>query len=168
MRSHGVHRAIFAGHSFGSICVSWMLKHRRERVASVLLLDPVCFLLYLPNICRNFVYHNPKWYDRVRILSHYFVKREINIAETLGRNFWWYRNTLWADDLPENSAVLLGGDDEIAPAAEVYRYLQQHNHERSKQGAKPLQLLWYPKMRHAEYLFRPSIHEAIDRVLEKF
>jgi pimeloyl-ACP methyl ester carboxylesterase len=41
LRAHGVHRATFAGHSFGSICVSWMVKHRPQMVR-------VCALLFLP------------------------------------------------------------------------------------------------------------------------
>lgn len=32
LRAHGVHRASFVGHSFGSICVSWMVKHRPHLV----------------------------------------------------------------------------------------------------------------------------------------
>jgi hypothetical protein len=34
LRAHGVHRASFVGHSFGSICVSWMVKHRPHLVTA--------------------------------------------------------------------------------------------------------------------------------------
>jgi pimeloyl-ACP methyl ester carboxylesterase len=48
LRAHQVEQACFMGHSFGSICVTWMIKHRPEMVSSTILLDPVrytsCFI----------------------------------------------------------------------------------------------------------------------------
>ena len=98
LRAHQIQSACFMGHSFGSICVTWIIKHRPHCVLSVVLLDPVCFLLFLPDVCQNFVYRQPTIMGSslMQWVVHYFAKRELNIAHTLSRHFWWYRNILWA------------------------------------------------------------------------
>jgi hypothetical protein len=50
-------------------CAHRMLKARPQMVASVALLDPVCFLLMDSTVCFNFVYRQPQ------LTSHHMVGR---------------------------------------------------------------------------------------------
>lgn len=158
MRTHQVQHACIMGHSFGSIIAAWIIKSLPHRVSSIVLLDPVCFLLFLPDVCCNFVYATPR--SRLRDwLVHYFAKRELHVSHTLSRHFWWHRNILWAEELPPTvpTTVLLSGRDEIAPAASVREYLQQFPH---------VHVLWYEELRHAQFLLRRDIQQRIvERVL---
>jgi hypothetical protein len=49
---------------------------------------------------------------------HIFGKREMHIAITLGRHFWWHKNTLWETELPLKTTVFLSGRDEISPVTQ--------------------------------------------------
>ena len=128
----GYGRAVFCGHSFGSIPAAWMVRSAPELCAGAVFLDPVCFLLYLPDICFNFVYRPPttwsEWWLQI------IAARELYVANVLMRNFWWYHNYLSAAPLDDPSGtghlplnlpvfVQLGGVDDIIPAPQVKRSL---------------------------------------------
>lgn len=83
----------------------------REEVKQAVLIDPVCFLLCLPTTTLNFLYsdrlrkemahpahlpdrwlHMPKRTHKLRFLDfiiHYFVSREITVANAMRRQFWY-------------------------------------------------------------------------------
>ena len=67
----------------GTVCAAWLVRSRPQLVASLVLVDPVCFLLVLPDICSNFVYARPAsavaWAMRVA------AGRELYTAHTLYR-----------------------------------------------------------------------------------
>lgn len=92
-------QACFFAHSLGTVSVSWMLRHPEgcRRVASTMLVDPVTFLLCDPTVATTFVYNDPK--DEVDFLMHYFVSRELFIANALSRHFNWSHNILFVEDL---------------------------------------------------------------------
>jgi len=120
------------GHSFGSITAAWMLKAYPQRVVHLTLLDPVCLLLSLPPVAVNFLYRSPSSF--VERLIHLCASSELTVSYMLHRNFWWYENTLWLDELPENCKVCIGlaTADEIvhshAVAAYALEYKQLHSH----------------------------------------
>lgn len=97
LASHGHSKAVFVGHSLGSVVVSWMVHLAPEYCASIVLVDPVCFLLHLPDVAYNFLHRSPtranEW------LYWYFVSNEAGIAWYLGRSFFWFENVLWLDEL---------------------------------------------------------------------
>ncbi|CAM9666262.1 unnamed protein product, partial [Choristocarpus tenellus] len=123
LHRHGIQRALFFGHSFGSIPVAWMSKHRPKLVAQVALLDPVCLLLFLPSVAHAFLYpedHSlPLLESGLRCMFAY----EKGISHTLRRHFWWYKNILWPEDLHCPAVVGLSGCDTVAPTKALRRYL---------------------------------------------
>jgi len=38
---------------------------------------------------------------------HYFAKRELFIAHTLARHFWWFKACLFEEEVPEKVLVIL-------------------------------------------------------------
>lgn len=53
-------RVVVLGHSFGSVMASWVAREAPGLVAGLGLLDPIGVLLFLPDVCHNFIYRVPK------------------------------------------------------------------------------------------------------------
>lgn len=152
--------AHFVGHSFGSIVVAWMCKNSKETVKVATFLDPVCFLLIKPDVCYNFMYRRPE--TPTQLLMHYFVARELFIAHSLSRNFFWYQNLLWPEELVMPTLVMLSGEDSIVPAHSVRRYLTGWLQQQSTDA---LRLLWFPNLGHGEMNFGPVGLAAVKRIV---
>ena len=135
------------GHSFGSCVVTWLLRSPvlRDRVGTVLLLDPVSILLSDPDVVVNFLYH-PRGVrgsgsgDGVTPLGRLgrfaaetkirlVASSEIGIETYLRRSFAWYNSELWLEDVPRSASVcvLLSGRDEIVNSREVAEEVACHN-----------------------------------------
>ena len=90
-------KVIFIGHSYGSLLASWFVKSYPHMLLSVVLVDPICFLLFTPHLCFNFLYRPPV--SPMHHMLNFFVARELYIAHTLHRHFFWTVNVLWVEDL---------------------------------------------------------------------
>ena len=90
-------KVIFIGHSYGSLLASWFVKCYPHMLLSVVLVDPICFLLFTPHLCFNFLYRPPV--TPMHHMLNFFVARELHIAHTLHRHFFWTVNVLWVEDL---------------------------------------------------------------------
>jgi len=91
-------QACFVAHSLGTCLVSWLLHDPRgcTFVHSTILLDPVTFLLCDPTVATSFIYKNPT--NTLEFLMHFFVSRELFIANGLSRHFSWSHNILFVED----------------------------------------------------------------------
>lgn len=45
-----------AGHSYGTLVASRLARLHPHRVQSLVLIDPVCLSMYLPDLLRSFIY----------------------------------------------------------------------------------------------------------------
>ena len=120
----GFGKAMFVGHSYGSVMLSWMAQHLPERVAGLAFIDPVVLMLNLKHVLYNFLYKN----DGADGIAD-IIGSELGVNIALRRNFWWYRNVLWACDLQRNNlptVVCLSENDEIGPALAVEKHIAQH------------------------------------------
>lgn len=154
---HQVTKAIIAGHSFGSVKVSWLVAHRPDLVAQIVLLDPVCILLMLPDVCYNFLYRRPiSWYEHV---IYHLAAQELTIANAIRRHFWWSENVLLVEQLRCPLTVVLAANDEVAPARTIREYLK-----RMSDGGTgpPIRIVWLEGFSHGQVLFD---HGAVERVV---
>jgi hypothetical protein len=119
------------GHSFGSVPVAWLIQKVPHLVGSTVLIDPVCFLLFLPDVAYNFLYRKPQ--TLITRLINVLASRELYTANTLFRHFWWYCNVLWFDEINCPALVVLSGKDDIVNAEKVYDYLTVES-KRKKSG----------------------------------
>ena len=56
----------------------------------------------------------------------YFGSKDIGVAHTLSRTFFWSENILWKEDLHQHHAtVFLGSKDSIIDASQVRTYLEE-------------------------------------------
>ena len=69
------------------------------------------------------------------LFMQWLVREETGIVLTLMRNFWWYKNTAWLEDLsPINSTVLLGLADEYAAVHKIVNGIDEFNERLLKCG----------------------------------
>ena len=157
----GFNQAMFVGHSYGSVLLSWVAQHLPSRVAGLTFVDPVVMMLNLKNILFNFLYKH----DGDGKISD-LIGTELHINNALRRNFWWYRNIVWASDLQRQSLpslVCLSEHDEIVPSNAVERHIAQHA---KKNGAANLvESYMMAGANHGDMLFKPELMDALsDRI----
>eukprot|EP00928_Gymnodinium_smaydae_P040348 TRINITY_DN27372_c0_g1_i1.p1 TRINITY_DN27372_c0_g1~~TRINITY_DN27372_c0_g1_i1.p1 ORF type:complete len:600 (+),score=126.36 TRINITY_DN27372_c0_g1_i1:195-1802(+) len=156
--SHGHSRAVFMGHSYGTAVMSWVIRERKHLVEKAIFMDPICFLLAQPDVAYNFLYRKPS--TAFAILAAHFVRWELYTANVLMRNFSWYHNTLWIDELPEDTTVLLSGMDDIIDPRIIRQYIKayQENHDSSGERVK---LLWHEDAFHGGVLLSTSLQMQV-------
>lgn len=95
----GHKKACLVAHSLGNTFISWMLHHpvACKRVYSTVLVDPVTFLLCDPTVATTVIYKEPS--TTMDFLMHFFVARELFIANALSRHFNWSHNIVFVEDL---------------------------------------------------------------------
>lgn len=121
---HKTGRVNIIGHSFGTITAGWFVRAHPEAVCHMTLIDPVSLLLAHPEVAYNFLYRPPA--TVVQWFMYIFASREITIANALRRNFWWYRNELWLEDVHPSIGVhvSLAGGDEVCNSRTVREYVE--------------------------------------------
>lgn len=99
----------------------------------------VCFCLWVPWVCHNFVYKRAT--TPIEVLMRYFVGRELGTANMLCRHFDWSSNILWPQDEipnlldPHHTRFFLAGMDSILNAKETREYLREHGVRDTNEGA---------------------------------
>ena len=129
---HGVDRCVLVSHSYGSVVTTHILHSPvlQRKVSSVLLIDPVTFLLHHPTVAYNFTTRQPRYANEW--LLWYFGSQDPGVAHTLGRRFFWSENALWLEDLLPRVqhdnlrvTVSLASRDSIIDTEAVGNYLAQ-------------------------------------------
>ena len=132
VKHHGWSKFILVSHSYGSIISTHLLKSpiTAPLIGPMVLVDPVSFLLHLPDVAYNFTARQP-----VRANEHqlwYFGSKDMGVAHSLARRFFWSQNIVWKEDLGleeeneeegRNVTVVLSGKDLIVDTDAVRRYL---------------------------------------------
>ncbi|GAA5925007.1 uncharacterized protein JCM15063_005790 [Sporobolomyces koalae] len=125
--------ATVLSHSNGTIVHAWLVKHAPTLCARNCFVDAVCFCLWEPFVCYNFLYSKPK--TPIEYLMRYFVSRELGIAVMLSRTFEWTSNLLFPCEIPNvsdpsKSAVFLASNDSILNAERVKTYLERNGFQK--------------------------------------
>jgi hypothetical protein len=132
LKYHGWTRCVLVGHSYGTVICTHLLKSQQTAplIGPIVLIDPICFLLHHPDVAYNFTARQPA-HAKELVLS-YFGSKDIGVAHTLARRFFWSQNILWKEDLQCGdrneigrmaATVVLSGKDDIVDVKAVKRYL---------------------------------------------
>lgn len=132
LRHHGFSNTVLVAHSYGTFLAAHLLRDPvgGKNISSVVLMDPIVFLLHIPDVVYNFVYRKPGRWRANEWLIWYFSSRDLGIATLLARRFFWAQGALWKED-PELSSrevvVVLSDGDQIIAADKVWGYLTKEH-----------------------------------------
>jgi len=163
-----IDRFVVFGHSYGTVMAAHMFQSPRlaPRIAATLFLDPIPFLLHLPNVAFNFVYRKPRTANEWEVW--YFASRDPDVARTLGRHFFWAENIMWKHDLDgRRFAVALAGDDQLLDAQAVHKYLTQQEKPTKYWQKDGLEVFFFPGEDHATILDTRKTRKPLLEVLRR-
>ena len=169
--AHALARIVIAAHSYGTTITAQLFHCPcfSPRIAATLFVDPIPFLLHLPDVAHNFVYRSPQTANEW--LLWYFASRDPDVSRTLGRHFFWAENILWKEELEDKIvAVALSGQDQLANAEAVRRYLTGEEERTvywSGRGQR-LEVLCYPELDHAMIFNKRERWKRLMGVLDRF
>ncbi|KAI9836584.1 MAG: hypothetical protein M1819_001216 [Sarea resinae] len=145
VKKHGWSKFILVGHSYGTIISTHLLKSPLSSplIGPVVLVDPISFLLHLPDVAYNFTARQPSHANEY--LLWYFGSKDIGVAHTLARRFFWTENIMWKEDLGlegddgRKVTVAFSGRDIVIDANNVGRYLTAESPRGQRNGTKALE-----------------------------
>lgn len=159
LKQHKVSSVHLVAHSFGTFTASRVAKRYKHVIASLTLLDPVCFLMFTGHLIRNFVYrrdpeHAP--FSSVDAFCMHMVCRHLWHSVAVSRDFYWAENSLWPDQLPEHTLVVLAGQDTLLPGKGILSMLQQETNAH---------IIYHPDYAHGAFVWNQDWqHEVVQAV----
>jgi len=155
--AEGAGKVCVMGHSYGSFVASRIAQLHKKRLHTLWVVDPVCFAMFMPYLLYNFIYRRPRLQLQRPLvllcdLVLFFASRELHIAATFCRSFYWTDLNLWPEDMPPGSVVILSGNDELCPEAEVRQMLEMCGH---------IKVLSNPHLFHGAFLLDHTVKEVI-------
>jgi hypothetical protein len=168
------------------------------KIGPMLFIDPVAFLLHLPDVAYNFVTSSPSPYSSSQLTSltqicrkpsganeyllWYFGSKDIGVAHTLFRRFFWAHNILWKEDIQGHRVtVALGGSDLIVNTKVIRAYMtggddwilssRSCGDESWKDGewkGDGLDVLWFPDFHHGQVFDSKRTRRRLVDVLRRF
>ncbi|ORY93832.1 Alpha/Beta hydrolase protein [Syncephalastrum racemosum] len=126
MLDHHAHpKAVILAHSLGTVIATWVALRAPQRLAGMILVDPVCFLLNYHHIAFNILHRVPqRW---IESFFQYGAMRELSISHYISRQFYWYQSVLFPNEKMAPMAVYLSEKDTIIDSQLVADYLQAQN-----------------------------------------
>jgi pimeloyl-ACP methyl ester carboxylesterase len=176
LERHGWDKVVLASHSYGSVITTHLLQmpETAHKIGPILLVDPVTFLLHLPDVAYNFTARKPRQANEHQLW--YFACTDMMVAHTLARHFFWAQNILWKEDLRgRDTTVSLGGRDLIVDTATVGKYLASkdlHSEDASWKdkawSGSGLETLWFPTCDHAQVFEQADLRRRLGDVVRRY
>lgn len=164
LAKHGWDKFVLASHSYGSVLSSQMLHDPKllPMIGPILLIDPVCFLLNIPDVASNFTVRQPQTAAEYQLW--YFGSKDISVAWTLARHFFWTELILWKEDLRNHSVtVSLAGRDLIVDTRIVRDYLSSPGNT-----TESTKVLWFDQLDHAQVFDKRQTRKVLLDVLRTY
>ena len=114
-------------------------------------------------------------------LLWYFGSKDIGVAHTLARTFFWSENVLWKEDLQQHpTTVYLGSKDSIINASQVRTYLEEIGqivssyavgaetsmaHEKSDEHNGDLCVVWCEGLNHGQVFDLPEWRSRLESTI---
>ncbi|KAI5455856.1 hypothetical protein BGZ63DRAFT_397475 [Mariannaea sp. PMI_226] len=116
LKAHRWSRVVLVLHSYGSVVAAHLLHTPKiaQKIGPIVFIDPVSFLLHLPDVAYNFICRKPAQANE-HLLS-YFGAKDMGVSHTLFRRFFWADNG-------HRVAVVLAGSDIVIDAEAIGAYL---------------------------------------------
>jgi len=160
-----IEKAKYISHSYGTFIAAWVILGAPDLISDTVLMDPVTLYICMPITSPRALFSSmfPNTSHPLYIifgLVIYFVTREIGIARTLYRHFWWYNVNITADNLPSNAKIVLHEGDELVPVKLSQQILSVTRPD--------VQVLNIPTLTHAGFLYHyPSFTKVMNFISRK-
>lgn len=169
--SHGWDKFVLVANSYGSIVSTQLFRDPKigPRIGPMLLVDPVTFLLHLPDVAHNFVARQPK--KTMEHILWYFASKDPMVAHTLQRRTFWVENIIWKEELEgRDVTIALAANDDIVNAEAVKKYLVGEKTWKSNSSwrGNGLDLLWFEDHAHAEMFQHDRDRKVMVAVIEEY
>ncbi|KAI8467743.1 MAG: hypothetical protein J3K34DRAFT_523459 [Monoraphidium minutum] len=152
LAAQGHAEAHVVAHSYGTLVASRLAQRHPKALASLALLDPVCFAVYMPALLHSFLYSFPRSGNALMDVGMYLVSRELHMTATFCRQFYWSDYNLWPEHLPSSALVSLSGRDPLCEAAAIRDWLAADT---------DVEVEYEPSACHAELLLAPARQAAV-------
>ena len=120
----------------------------------------VCMLTCFPKLLYNFIYRGVSWrelLDDPVEMARWLVARDLCIASTFCRHFFWHTLMLWPWELPDASVLVLSTRDALVPSELVKKQL-----EYGLKGGRAHKVRVLEKnLHHGYFLFLPKWQDTI-------
>ena len=177
LKKHGWEKVVLVSHSYGSVISTHLLQNTETQpfIGPLFLIDPVAFLLHLPDVAYNFTCRKPARANEHQL--YYFASMDMGVAHTLGRRFFWSENIIWKSDIQDRCAtVVLSGKDLIVDTETVGRYLAADDsgtviEDQWKDGkwkGNGLDILWFHDLDHAQVFDSKASCETLVNVVKGY
>jgi pimeloyl-ACP methyl ester carboxylesterase len=157
--SSGITKANIIGHSYGTLVASSLVKRHPALLSGLTLIDPVCFLMFLPYMTnRTFHFDTSKHVTALGSMMKGLVLRELHCAASMSKRFVWHEMNLWASDIPSDikTTVVLGGSDDMVPASSIQKMLSS-----PAAKARGITLLHIDDMGHGGFLLDSDLQAKV-------
>ncbi|KAK0128903.1 hypothetical protein ONS95_000849 [Cadophora gregata] len=164
LNQHSWSQFVLMANSYGTIISAQMLRESslNARISDVIFIDPVSFLLHLPDMTYNFTRRPPQSASEHQL--YYFASTDMGAAHTLARRFCWPDNILWKEDLKTRRwTIMLSELDIIVAADAIGKYLTRpkgvkaidddrdgSEWKTTKWTGGSLDVMWLKGLNHAE------------------
>lgn len=176
LERHGFDKVVLASHSYGSVVSTHLLKDptTAAKIGPILFIDPVTFLLHLPDVAYNFTARRPRGANEHQLW--YFASTDMMVAHTLARNFFWSHNILWKDDLRGHDVtVSLGGRDLIVDTTAVGKYIsgvdlksEDRTWKDAEWTGEGMEAIWWPTADHGQTFERKEGRMKLAQILREY
>lgn len=185
LQHHSVGKFVLVSHSYGTVVSAYLLRSPiADQIDSILLIDPVAFLLHFPQVAYNFTAREPTTANEHQL--QYFASLDPGIAHTISRHFFWAEGILWKEELEgKRTAVSLGARDLLTDTAAVWGYLtgeevpgreeevgvwrgRDFNGGNGKEGGAENRVLWYRDCDHGQVFDTKERRERLVRIVSGF
>ena len=119
----GWNRVVFSAHSYGTFIAGWIVRNcvassesignddsLIDKIAHLVLVDPIPILISNPSVAHNFLYREPgtttasstchSSYSAASAWQlWYFASRDADVARTLFRSFFWSEGGMWIEEV---------------------------------------------------------------------
>ncbi|KAK7177821.1 alpha beta hydrolase fold family [Paraphaeosphaeria sporulosa] len=177
LKAHNWKDFVLVSHSYGSVIATHLLHTPQiaRKIGPMLFIDPVSFLLHLPDVAYNFICRKPIRANEHQL--HYFASKDMGVSHTLFRRFFWSENILWKEDIGNHRVtVVLGGKDLIVDTEIVKAYLTDSESVRPAKGGweervwkgDGLDVLWFPELDHGQVFDKKSTRVKLVKIVRSY
>ncbi|UNI16736.1 hypothetical protein JDV02_003146 [Purpureocillium takamizusanense] len=177
LEGHGWQRVVLVSHSYGSVVATHLLRSPQiaQKIGPVLFVDPVSFLLHLPDVAYNFICRKPSQANEY--LLSYFGSKDMGVSHTLFRRFFWADNILWKEDIRgRRVTVALAGRDIVVDTSVIRAYLtgsgvaegcalQTGDGGNAEMIGDTPGVLWFPDLDHGQVLYGKKTRRVLTRAV---